>query len=62
MQAVLSPKLNHLVYLKQIMSQSVVKLIEFDIHVIKGKKYAWVCQFSHVGFVSHRRFNFSSFQ
>jgi len=38
MQAVLSPKLNNLVYLKQIADYSVVKLLDFDIHIIKGRK------------------------
>jgi len=35
--AVLSPKLNHLVYLKSIQQQSIVKLIEYELHIIKTK-------------------------
>lgn len=36
--AVLSPKLNPLVYRKQLDSQSIIKLVEYDVHFIKGKK------------------------
>lgn len=38
MQALLSPKFNNLVYQKHIGNTSIIKLIEFDVHLIKGKK------------------------
>lgn len=39
MQGVLTPKLNHLIYLKNVSNFSVVKLIEYEVHEIKGVKY-----------------------
>lgn len=39
MQGVLTPKLNHLIYLKHVTNFTVVKLIEFEVHEIKGVKY-----------------------
>lgn len=51
MHSVLTPKMNHLIYLKRITDLSIVKLIEYDIHIIKGKKYGFLQSVTKFTFV-----------
>jgi hypothetical protein len=48
MQALLSPKFNNLVYQKHIGNTSIIKLTEFDVHLIKGKKLLVVVNFEEI--------------